>query len=384
MIIKGFLRQISCETLALTIFLKNRRFLAINEGKNENSMGFSKVFNKEKTAFELRRKSYRVGRARFSMEMLKSPGKAKNLVFNMNNLIILMNFGVFMSILDYVNILKSNEEKKDEKFNGNEKINDKFNDENHNKIHENIDENSKKPLIISVILRNFLACVESSNSENIFSAKSTINLRYSSNETSDLHNEFHKKNALFSFQKPDKSTKLSISLSKLELFICSKHDIFAEKPEDYDIWKLEIKKRAILQPLLLEYFSEDFLCNCSGISWKISRNSKLSLGNTRANLSYKDLLLMYETGVFQQESLKKRDEEGFEKDNSSSEEEEADMKREVEENEDISINSEEKIHLPQKTNEKGIIGEEKQASFVICSEKIEIVSFFSMIKKKAF
>ena len=391
--IKGFLRKISFKTQSLTIFLKNRRILALNEGKAENSLDFSLGFNKEKMAFELRKKAYSIGRARFSMEYRKSPGKAKNLVFNLNNLILLMNFGVFLSILDYMNIRKSNEEKIDENEKNEEIINKneenvekhKENEENEEKLNENLP-NTKKTLIIEVFLRNFLACIESSNSENIFSLKSNINLRYSSNEASDFHLQFHKEKPIFSSKSLVKksliTSKFNISFTKFELFNCSKIDIFCEKPENYDIWKLEIKKRALLQPLFLEYFTEDFMCNCFGFIKEIMKKSRLSLGNTRANLSYKDLLLMYETGVFQQESMKKMEnskkiEENFRnyRKNSSSEEEEASFERNREEIDDVSINSEEKIHQPRSTEEIGFT-EEKHASFFVCSEKIEIVSFF--------
>ena len=413
-IITCFLRFLSIETMSLPMFLKTRRimnpFVSEHSSKDQS---YIINFNKNQIAESLKKKKYSIGRSRFYLEMDSDPLKPRKLIFELNNFLILMNFGYFLSLLDYVKPEDNEEEEKNLLSRPNILVYRK--DYHHNIEEKTMHKNSnilnfinikKKPppkqLIVEVIIRHTMACIESNDEENLIAIKANAKIIYTSNDPSiRIHQSLEHNTKISDDPRYNLSnTKLSANIQNLEMFTCSRGDIFDNKPEDYNIWKLEIKKRALIQPSTLEYISEDSSCRCLSSTQTILKQSKITIGATRANLSYKDLLLLKESAGFQSDSMTKIDKEkqkklGKRENTSSSSEEEAgsmkdldgdkkkindqpnDVEADDDDYKDLSVNSEEEIKAP---NVYRIIErKEIRSTMIVVSDKLEIVKPYDFL-----
>lgn len=376
-------------------------------------------FNKEKITKELRNIIYSIGRARFSLTM-ETNQQNKQLSLTWNNFLLLMNSGFLMKLLDYVKLR--------ENIGPYAKNNSEF-----ERVGAVKKKEKEKKMSIEVIFRNVLFCIECSNEENMMAIQALIHIKYDSsqeNETNEqeeiatervnnlssieiasdkedsffsnkkkknmsLHSKHHRNlQTTGRFLKKNHENAsmsiLDVNLKKFELFNCNRADLFQEKPEDYDLWKLEIKRRALTQPFSFSFSSEEFVCFCLKSQKTQMKESLFSLSSSRANLSYKDLLLLYETSLFQSESLKSTEEERkhetfigegnspsiFLLPSSSSEEEEEKSANSQEQQsinfeDNLSINSEERINLPVEREENVTI--DSRTSFSFNSDNFEIV-----------
>lgn len=421
----GFLRKIFQETISLPIFLKSRRLMnPTMKTKIDDAFKTREIrFNKEKITKELRNIVYSIGRARFSLNM-ETNQQNKRLSLTWNNFLFLINSGFLMKLLDYVKLR--------ENMGPYAKNNSEFERMGAVKKKE-----KEKSMSIEVIFRNVLFCIECSNEEHMMAIQALIQVKYDSSQENtandpenedilpenvdnlssieqasekdasffsikkkknlSLHSKHHRNlqttgRFLKKNQEDTSMSLLDVSIKKFELFNCNRADLFQEKPEDYDLWKLEIKRRALTQPFAFTFASEEFVCFCLKSQKTQMKESLFSLSSSRANLSYKDLLLLYETALFQGESLKSTEEERKQEtfigegnnpsifllpSSSSSEEEEGKSegsqdRRSLNFEDNLSINSEERINMPLEREENITI--DSRTSFSFNSEHFEIVN----------
>lgn len=431
-VVSGFFRNIFQETISLPLFLKNRRINNTTTFQNkteEATKNRDLRFNKEKIAHNLKNVIYNIGRSRFEL-LMENNKQNKHLTITLSNFLMVINAGFLMKLLDYVK-LRENQ--------------GPYAKHNNDMIHLGAEKKKEKVkiMLIEVFFRNVLFCFESLNEEHLIAGQSTIHVKYfstrediaevnkntplevkenspqSSNFDEDdydpyelspshrgknvsLHAFYHKNlksTGRFlkkTFEEPI-STFLEVCLKKLEIFNVSKIDLFKEKLEDYDLWKLDLRRRALIQPFSLTFKSEDFTCYCLKSQKTQLKESNFYLSSTRANMSIKDLLLIYETSLFQSESIKGTEEtrknetfigEGnnpsiYLISSSSSEEEEekslrhkgtrtdSQMNKNQQHFSDASVDSEERINVPLEREEN--IRNEIRTIFSFRSEKLEIV-----------
>ena len=223
----------------------------------------------------------------------------------------------------------------------------------------------ERPLVVEIVLelRNFLVCFQSSNEENILAMQARVILNYRKNldlfiETHEsLHSEIAEGGFIRKTSSHFETAKIIANLAKIEVFTCNKSDVFDEKPEDYDVWKLDIKKRALTQPFGLKVLLKSVNCGCNrGKYWSFDEIAVSVSNSMRANVSYKDFLLIYESLEFQREETlnqgKSHEKMKFmltnEEKNSETGSEE--NNQDIEDN--LSVNSEEKARIPMETGEK--------------------------------
>lgn len=356
--ITGFLRALFQKSLSLPLFLKQRRIRAPTEKEINND---ELPYNKDNLVSKLRTRKYYTNQARFSLEVLT--GVERTLSFSIHNFLFLLNAGFLTNLLSYMS------PKEEPTLNPSLKTT----------------EDKPKKMTIDLTIRNALFCLQTSgdNEENILALQALIQIKYIKNHCNPsctLHTSFHQdyKNSdsrLFNpYFRDFTSSFLLISLTKLELFNCNKEDLLA-KTEDSDIWMLEIRKRALLQPSSLKYESEECLCHCVKSLQTQLKDSKLILGPTRVNFSFKDLFLINETSDWQKKELekaRKSENKGLFRKKSYEGLEEEDLKEDFEEEEeDLYINSEEGIKIPLERGEK--IDIDRRSGLNMKSDKIEMV-----------
>ena len=95
------------------------------------------------------------------------------------------------------------------------------------------------------------------------------------------------------------NSAIKVNVDNLEIFNSSKKDML-QPYKDFQEFEKSIKKRIITQPCSLFYHTQSFTCLCKN-EIKYINSMDIHVSNLQANLSYKDIILLYETLLIQQE-----------------------------------------------------------------------------------
>jgi hypothetical protein len=99
------------------------------------------------------------------------------------------------------------------------------------------------------------------------------------------------------------NSAIKVDVNNLEIFNSSKKDLL-QPYKDLQEFEKNIKKRIITQPCSLFYHVQNFTCLCKN-EIKYVNSMDIHLSKLQANLSYKDIILLYETMLIQQEEMAK-------------------------------------------------------------------------------
>lgn len=99
------------------------------------------------------------------------------------------------------------------------------------------------------------------------------------------------------------NSAMKVNIYNLEIFSSSKKDLQLPYREIQDFEKM-FKKRFITKPCDLHFHNQSFTCMCKNET-KYVNSMDLHLSKLQANLSYKDIILLYETVLIQQEEMAK-------------------------------------------------------------------------------